>query len=577
MKVARSLSTRVLFGAIVVLFCVGAVLLWNSARGYRRGAEGLMVEKAAAFTAVADAAKDHVAHLHEAGVFQVETLVTELREKVANGAGYEAARLYDAIPVVAGWASAKAAAKREGIDFRITAFQARDPDNDPNSDRENGPFRTRLLTDLEAQVKAGGTDSLSRIDEANNNLHYLRAIRLDESCMSCHGDPATSKTGDGKDIAGFKMENWRAGDTHGAYELVLPLAPCDAQIAAFLGEGLLFALPVIVVALGAFWFMLQRALRRPLQRFTAQLQDVAEGKGDLTKRLAMDRADEIGEAGSWFDRFVSRIHDTIVNVLNLTGDVDGAARMISKESQRLAHGASQNAATIQEINASLEEIVQQAEKTATACGEAAAGAVRARESATRGNEEVRRLDQAMAAIQESSATVTRIVGVIQDVSFQTNLLALNAAVEAARAGEAGKGFAVVAEEVRNLAQRSATAATETKQLIEEACRRAENGARITAEVTRALGDIDVQTAQVSTSLAGVVEATSSQRQGVDQVTHGVTALSQTTQDNAASAEELSVSAIQSSDRMAQLLRMIETFRVDRNAVASAEAHAPAKP
>lgn len=103
MKVARSLSTRVLFGAIVVLVCVGGVLLWNSARSYRRGAEGLMVEKAAAFTAVADAAKDHVAKLHAGGLFQVEPLVAELREKVASGEGYEAARLYDAIPVVAGW------------------------------------------------------------------------------------------------------------------------------------------------------------------------------------------------------------------------------------------------------------------------------------------------------------------------------------------------------------------------------------------------------------------------------------------------------------------------------------------
>ena len=163
--------------------------------------------------------------------------------------------------------------------------------------------------------------------------------------------------------------------------------------------------------------------------------------------------------------------------------------------------------------------------------------------------------------------MTRIVSVIQDVSFQTNLLALNAAVEAARAGEAGKGFAVVAEEVRNLAQRSATAATETRQLIEEACRRAENGARIAGEVTKVLGQIDAQTTQVATSLNEVAATASGQRESVDQVSKGVTGLSQTTQDNAASAEELAVTAEQSSGRMARLLQMVETFKVDRSAVA----------
>ena len=567
MKVARSLSTRVLFGAIVVLFCVGAVLLWNSARSYRRGAEGLMVEKAAAFTAVADAAKDHVAKLHADGLFQVEPLVAELREKIASGEGYEAARLYDAIAVVAGWASAKAAAKREGIDFRITAFDARNKDNDPRSDTANGPFRTSLLTELTAQVKAGGSDSLVRVDDANNNLHYLRAIRLDRSCLSCHGEPKTSPTGDGLDIAGFRMEGWKEGDVHGAYELVLPLAQCDAYIASFLGQGLLLGLPVLAVGLGAFWLMLRRSLRQPLRQLAGSLRDVAEGDGDLTRRLAMGRSDEIGEAATMFDRFAARIHDTIANVVVMSGDVDSAARMISKESQRLAHGASQNAATIQEINAALEEITSQAERAAKASEAAAVGAREAKESAGRGNQEVVRLDQAMAAIQESSNTVTRIVSVIQDVSFQTNLLALNAAVEAARAGEAGKGFAVVAEEVRNLAQRSATAATETRQLIEEACRRAENGARIAGEVTKVLGQIDAQTTQVAMSLTEVASTASGQRESVDQVARGVTGLSQTTQDNAASAEELAVTAEQSSGRMAKLLRMVETFKVDRSVVA----------
>lgn len=574
----KSLTSRVLLAAVLVLVLVSAVLMWNSTRSYRAGAESLMVEKAAAFTAVADAAKNHVSALHENGVFKTEELVAELRQKVASGEGYANAKMYDAIPVVAGWASAEAAAKREGIDFRITAFDARNKDNDPRNDTTNGVFRSALLTELTAQVQAGAGESLSRVDEANNNLHYLRAIRLDRSCLACHGEPSTSPTGDGRDIAGFRMEGWKEGDMHGAYELVLPLAQCDACISSFLGEGLLLGLPVLAIGLGAFWLMLRRSLRDPLRQLAGSLRDVAEGDGDLTRRLGMVRDDEVGEAATMFDRFAARIHDTVAHVQLVSGDVDSAARMISKESQRLAHGASQNAATIQEINAALEEIISLATSTATASSDASKAARQAKESAGRGNSEVGRLDQAMAAIQESSNTVTRIVSVIQDVSFQTNLLALNAAVEAARAGEAGKGFAVVAEEVRNLAQRSATAATETRQLIEEACRRAENGTRIASEVTKVLAEIDTQVARVAAALAEVAMTAEGQRESVAQVVQGVAGLSNTTQDNAASAEELAVTAEQSSGRMARLLKMVDAFKVDRAVAARiAEEHANKEP
>jgi methyl-accepting chemotaxis protein len=557
-----SLATRVLGASLAILGVVSGVAFWSSSRSYRSDAEERMVERAAAFTAVAEAAKEHAASLHAAGVFRTDELVAELSDIVRRGGSYRDARMYKTIPVVAGWSAARAAASHEGIDFRVVAFDARNQDNDPRRDEVEGPFRTQLLKELIAQVDSGGADGISRINEGTNSLHYLRAIRLEQSCMSCHGDPKNSPSHDGKDITGFPMENWQTGMVHGAYEVVMPLSQCDAQVAGFAWGTMLWCLPVALIGSWMLWWMLDRQVRRPLVELSGQMRDIAEGEGDLTKRIQSTRRDEIGETARWFDAFAGRMHDTIAHVAHNSEPIDRAGKAIAGESHRLASGASQSAATIEEINATLQEIRSLSIRTDESCQSANVGAEAASAAAVRGNGESERMNQAMAAIQESSTAVARVVQVIHDVAFQTNLLALNAAVEAARAGEAGKGFAVVAEEVRSLAQRSAAAASETGQLIGEASKRAENGARIAADVVTVFGSIMAETSKVSQLLVGVAEGTTQQSRNVEQVTNGVTVLSQATQDNAAGAEELAVTANESAERIAELRRMVGTFKVD---------------
>ncbi|MBK8101680.1 MAG: methyl-accepting chemotaxis protein [Planctomycetes bacterium] len=565
----NSVLIRVLGISVAVLFVVLGVAFVVVAGRYRTDAQQQMVEKAAAFTAVADAARAEAAKLHAADTFRTDELIAELRQMIAAGRSYRDARIYPTIPVVAGWLAAKSAAAKENIDFRIVAHDARNPDNDPAEDREAGEFRSAMLRELTAQTEKGGESAIGRVDPATNQLHYMRAIRLEENCMLCHGDPKTSPTGDGKDVTGFPMENWRPGMVHGAYEVVMPMAATEARLAGFLWGAIGWSLPVLVIGLAAFFALMRRGLQRPLTGLADRLRDIAEGEGDLTQRLRLPHRDEIGTAAGCFDKFVGRIHDTVARVAVGSQRIDHASRAVSQEAHRLAQGASHHAATIEEINASLLEVNGLAARTADDCKLAAAASARASSAAAQGNSEVERMSQAMAAIRESSEAVNKVVSVIQTVAFQTNLLALNAAVEAARAGEAGKGFAVVAEEVRGLALRSANAATETGELIGEAARRTEAGTRIVQQVAQVFGQIVQEATTVNTLLEGVSTAAASQNANVAQVTQGVTSLSQITQDNAASAQELAVTASETTNQIAALRQMVSSFKVDAGSLADA--------
>jgi methyl-accepting chemotaxis protein len=242
----------------------------------------------------------------------------------------------------------------------------------------------------------------------------------------------------------------------------------------------------------------------------------------------------------------SRISTSINNVIGqLTAastQVTSASGQIANSGQELAEGSSNQASSLEEVASSLEELASQTRNNSDNATEANSLVGSTREATISGGESVVRLQDAISRIKDSADKTAKIVKTIDEIAFQTNLLALNAAVEAARAGEAGKGFAVVAEEVRNLAQRSAVAAKETSELIEESQTNSENGVKVSAEVSDILSGITDSVQKVSHLVGEVNAASSEQSSGIEQINLAVSTLEKVTQSNAATAEETAASS-----------------------------------
>ena len=308
---------------------------------------------------------------------------------------------------------------------------------------------------------------------------------------------------------------------------------------------------LIAGALGAFLcVLLIRSMMGSLNTAVSTAEHIASGK--LGNRIEITSQDEFGRLLRAMQEMDHKLSDIVGSVRLGADSVGSAARELSSGNDDLSQRTQEQASALEETASSMEEMTATVKQNADNARQASQLAVGARDQADRGGNVVERTVRAMSEISDSSKRIADIIDVIDEIAFQTNLLALNAAVEAARAGEQGRGFAVVATEVRNLAQRSATAAKEIKELINDSVEKVKAGTELVDESGKSLTEIVASVKRVADIVAEISAASEEQASGIDQVNTAVTQMDTTTQRNAALVEE-AAAASKAMEQQAQVL------------------------
>ncbi|WP_313529880.1 PAS domain-containing methyl-accepting chemotaxis protein [Shinella sp.] len=297
--------------------------------------------------------------------------------------------------------------------------------------------------------------------------------------------------------------------------------------------------------------------------------------GDLTQNLTSPFLPTLEKLRLDFNGASSKLRSTLQTVSQNAGAIAAASQQIQSASNDLSKRTEQQAASVEETAAALEEITTTVADSSHRAEEAGQLVRKTKENAEQSGNVVGQAVEAMGKIEKSAGEIASIIGVIDEIAFQTNLLALNAGVEAARAGDAGKGFAVVAQEVRELAQRSAKAAKEIKDLINASNQHVKSGVTLVGDTGKALQQIVSQVVQVDGNVGAIVEASKEQATGLKEINTAVNTMDQGTQQNAAMVEETSAAAHSLAREAEKLFQLLGEFKIGAATATNRAAPSPA--
>jgi aerotaxis receptor len=344
---------------------------------------------------------------------------------------------------------------------------------------------------------------------------------------------------------------------------MVTLGAASAGMGALVPGTAAVAVPLAMLASGALalaaaaW--MHHGITAPVRQLVQRVNDMAAG--DLKAAPTSHRADEVGQLLRGVNQLRVNLQAMVYDIRSQSGEVHQAADEIAGASTDLSRRTEAQASSLQETAAALEQISSTIKQNADSAGEAHQRASAAGTVADEASQVVDKVQASMQEIEEASARIADIIGVIDGIAFQTNILALNAAVEAARAGTQGRGFAVVATEVRSLAQRSADAAREIKALVADSRSAVESGSQRVQAASGTMQQVVTASRRVGTLIGDISAASAQQTSGVVQINVAVAELDTATQQNAAMVEQANAAVMRLKDRAAGLVRSAQIFRL----------------